>query len=154
MIRSRTRRSAFPLFEVLLVLGLIAMLAGVAVVGYTRVQGSANKNAAKALVASTAHAVKLYHMQMNSVPTTEEGLAALFTVPQDEKQAQLWRDGGGPFLEESRVPVDPWQQELKYEKVDAGLGDTAGPEFRVWSVGPDKADQTEDDIKSWNEAAN
>jgi len=147
-IRNRTNPAGFTLFEILMVLAILVVLGTVSVVAYQRIQVGANKKACKLLVDQTADGVELYYAAMMTYPETDEGLAALYTVPEEEEQAAKWRDGGGPFLTEGRIPRDPWGSELKYEKVER-TADSAGPEFHVWSIGPDKEDGSDDDIKSW-----
>jgi general secretion pathway protein G len=149
MMNSMKRRSGFTLIEVLLVVALLAVLATTAVLVYGRVQEGFNQDAAKQMVTETARAVDLYKVNMNTLPTTEEGLAALCQPPEDEAAKAKWR---GPYLKDGKIPVDPWGQELKYERPEAGLGEATGPAYKVWSTGPDKTDQTDDDIKSWNDA--
>lgn len=152
MKMSGKRRGGFTLIEVLLVIGLLALLGTVAVVGYTKIQAGSNIKAANLQVQDTARAVKLYYTTMNKYPETDPGLAALVNAPEDEKELQKWKSAG-PFIEDGRLPVDPWNNQLKYEKVEASLGGASGPEFHVWSMGPDGQDGTEDDIRSWQEAS-
>ncbi|MBS3820400.1 MAG: type II secretion system major pseudopilin GspG [Planctomycetes bacterium] len=133
---------AFTLIEVLLVIGILVVLAGVTVVVYRNIKPSADKKATLVLVSNTEDAVNLFHAALNRYPSEEEGLAILVEAPEDEDEAEAWKDGGGAFLKE--VPKDPWGQELKYESIEATDGGAAS--FRVYSVGPDKEEGTEDDI--------
>ena len=143
MNRTR-RRSGFTLIEVLLVIAILVVLGTVSVVAYSRIQSGANQKSAKLLVDRTVDAVQLYQTQMNRLPETEDGLAALTTPPEEEDLAEKWRSGGGPFLEGGTIPKDPWGNEIQYEKQEAEA--LTGPGFRVWSYGPDGQDGTEDDI--------
>jgi general secretion pathway protein G len=148
MMKQSSRRSAgFTLIEVLLVIAILLVLGTVSVVGYTKIRTKANKDAATILVRSTVDAFKRYQIQMGNVPDTETGFQGLITKPEDEKEAESW---AGPYLDPPKVPVDPWRNELKYEYFGESE-DTSRPAFRVWSLGPDKQDGTEDDISSWTE---
>ncbi len=151
MKRSQARRSAFTLIEVLLVIAILVVLGTVSVVGYTRIKQGTDKKTAKLLIDSTADAVRLYQLAMNELPETDTGLTALFQAPDEDDAKEKWVDGGGPFLKDSKIPIDSWQMELKYEKLDDAEG--TGPGFRVYSYGPDKAEGTDDDISSYTESS-
>ncbi len=140
----------FTLVEILLVILILGMLAGVfiAVVGPTR-QG-ARIDTTRLLVETTIPgALDRYDMNVGHYPSEEEGgLKALLTKPafQDEETANKWR---GPYL--SQEPKDAWGHELHYEVVDPATGGAVGAGYKVWSDGPDGQNGTEDDIKSWKE---
>lgn len=146
MRRDRARRTGFTLIEVLLVTAILVFLGTVAVVGYSRIKAGQDKKSAKLMVDQVASAVKIFQTQMNRLPTADKGLTELITAPDDDAQKKLWVDGGGPFLENSVIPKDPWGQEIKYKFIDAS-GDTP-QSFQVYSTGPDMQDGTDDDIKS------
>ena len=146
MKHSRAERMGFTLIEVLLVIAILVVLGTVSVVAYTGIRERAMKDASQAQVDQTAHAVKLYETALNKLPETDEGLNALITKPDDEKEAERW---GKPFLENAKIPVDPWGNELKYETLDNSDG--TGPGFRIFSYGPDRQEGTDDDISSYKE---
>lgn len=147
----RMNSRGFTLIEVMLVAGILVLLAAGGVVAYTKYQAKANHDIAQAMVSDTARAVELYQITVVSLPTTEEGLNALITPPADEKLAEKWKTVG-PFLKDGKIPADPWDNPLKYElmqtSADAVL---TGPAFHVWSMGPDKTDNTADDIRNWTD---
>jgi len=147
----RTTRKAFTLIEVLLVIGILVVLGTVSVVAYSRIKAGADRNAAKVLVDNTVHALGIYQASVGTYPDTEQGLQALLTAPEDEKLAEKWRNGGGPFLKDGKIPVDPWGNEVHYELVTATGTETEGPTVHVWSVGPNGQDGDDDDIRSWSE---
>jgi len=146
----RERRAGFTLVELLLVIGILVALAGVGVVAYSRIKAGTDKKTARLMVEDAVQAVKVYHAAMNRYPTDDEGFGALVNPPDEEREAQKWRDGGGPMLENGKVPVDPWGNELKYKKVEK-TQESTGPDFLVYSLGPDGQDGTDDDIKSYEE---
>jgi general secretion pathway protein G len=143
-------RRAFTLIELMLVIAILLVLGTVSVTAYMRVKAGADKNSAKLMVDGAVNAVRLYQIALSKYPTNDEGLQALITVPDDEKEAQKWRDGGGPFLTDARIPVDPWNNELKYA-VREGADSDLGPPYRVFSYGPDGQEGTDDDISSYEE---
>lgn len=150
MRRSFRRHAGFTLIEVLLVIGILLVLGTVSVVSYTRIKEGADKKATKLMVDDTVNAIRFFQAALNRYPTQDEGLQGLITAPEDEIEAQKWRDGGGPWLENGKIPVDPWGNELKYEPVE-DAGTVTGPPVHVWSLGPDKEDGTDDDIRNWSE---
>ncbi len=153
IIMQVSRQRGFTLIEVILVLTILALLAGLAVVAIPRIQESSNKKAAFVLVKGTCEAVDLYHTQMNRYPASDEGLKALVEAPSDEKLLEKWNNSSQPFLKDGVIPKDPWENELKYELVAGSEGASSGPAYHVWSAGPDMTDNTDDDIRSWTEAA-
>ena len=83
----------------------------------------------------------LFHLNV------QNGLTALIEKPDDEADAEKW---AGPDLKDAVIPVESWGNELKYEKIDRDEDDY-GPEFKVFSYGPDGDEGTDDDISSHKE---
>ncbi|MEC7429532.1 MAG: type II secretion system protein GspG, partial [Planctomycetota bacterium] len=84
-------------------------------------------------------ALKMYTVDMKIFPDTEDGLGALLKAPDDERRAKMW---DGPYLDEDKLPLDPWGNEYQYE-FDAANGDSKP---RIFSPGPDGETDTDDDI--------
>ena len=150
MIRARTIRRGFTLLELMLVLLILALLAGVGIVAFSGIQQKSEIKITRVKIQTDiAKALDLYRMDIGHYPTEAEGgLQALITKPQfeDESLAENW---AGPYLKEE--PKDAWGQPFNYEVVEDTGGDTTGPKYKVWSNGPDRQSNTDDDIKSWNE---
>lgn len=143
----------FTLVELMLVVGILLVIGSLAVVGYTRVKGGIDKDAALVLVKRTAEAVDIFYAAMNEYPDDNLGLQALIDPPDDVEEAQIWRDKGGPFLKERKIPKDPWRVELKYMRLEGD--DSSARQYRVYSFGPNKTDDngSDDDIPRWAEEA-
>ncbi len=148
MNRSRRSQAGFSLIEILIVLGLLLVLGTVGVTAFRKVQSSANKKAAKVTVESAEQAMELYLTTVGELPDTESGLQALITAPEDETLAAKW---DGPYLKDSKIPVDPWGSELRYELVESE-DEEGDASFKIWSIGPDKEDGTDDDIANTEDA--
>jgi general secretion pathway protein G len=115
---------------------------------------NADKDAARALVEQTCHAIDIYYIKMGVYPSSEDGLKALITPPADQRLRDKW-NATAPFLKDNKVPLDPWGHELKYELVQTtgGTGSTVvqtGPPYHVWSTGPSGQDGGDDNIRNWD----
>lgn len=145
-------RSGLSLLEVMIVLIILVGLMAIVGPRLLGTQKKADIRTAQVQIGNIASALKLYAADMKSFPTTEEGLELLITAPEDEAMARNW---SGPYLEDGKVPVDPWGSPLGYEygdleasgSSDPNSSDSATPEFPlIFSMGPDKQPGTSDDI--------
>lgn len=146
MKRSPNRsRRGLTLLELMIV--LIILVGLIALVG-PRLLGSQKKadiRTAQVQIGNLVSALKMYAVDMKTYPSTEEGLQLLVKGPDDEQLARNW---SGPYIEGSKLPIDPWGSEFQYEfSTEEG-----GSDFpRIFSMGPDKQAGTDDDIA--NQAA-
>ncbi len=137
----RQAAAAFTLIEMLVVIGIIVMLASLVVVNIGNIFGGSQKDIAKLFVTQSMQApLNAYRIHMGDFPSTAEGLQALITPPAN--RAERWR---GPYLQESKLPLDPWGEPYQYRY--PGVKNKNG--YDLWSKGPDKADGTDDDIGNW-----
>jgi general secretion pathway protein G len=118
----RGNRAGFTLIEILVVITVIAILAGMVSPMVFRNVGDAKVSAARAQIESFGLALDTYYLHNDYYPTTEEGLAALVTPPvgpsdrrtvgpSDRRNVSNWR---GPYLKKG-VPLDPWGNPYHYE---------------------------------------
>ena len=80
-------------------------------------------------------AITSYRDRVGQLPPD---LESLLKPPRNLPNGTNW---GGPYLSYERLPLDPWGGKFQYEVLDQSKGT-----FRVWSKGPDKRSNTEDDI--------
>lgn len=142
LLHRRSRRAAFTLFEILIVVALIALLAGVAITNVDRIFGQNQESIARIFVNETLKVpLTQYKIHMGSFPSTEEGLQALLTPP--AARADRWR---GPYLDTpgNRLPLDPWGNPYQYRY--PGVRNQDKPD--IWSWGPDGR-ESDDDIGNW-----
>jgi general secretion pathway protein G len=143
MRRKATR--AFTLLEILVVLAIIGLLAGLAISNIGGIFGGAQLTTASLFVKeSMKTSLTTYRIHLGDYPTTSEGIMALVTAPANK--ADRWR---GPYIEGGKVPLDPWGEPYQYRY--PGTKNKGG--YDLYSKGPDKADGTEDDIGNWDATA-
>jgi len=138
---SRRQRRALTLIEVLLVLAILVIIASLAVTAYGPMQRKAYIRAAEAQIKAFKTPLQAYYLDLNSYPTTQQGLEALRTPPGDLPNPAKWN---GPYLD-SEVPLDPWGRPYQYECPGRYNPDT----YDLWSLGPDGQSGTDDDIGNW-----
>ncbi|MGZ8143691.1 MAG: type II secretion system major pseudopilin GspG [Methylosarcina sp.] len=138
--RKNRAERGFTLLELLVVLGIISMLAGLVGPKVMKHMSDAKIKAAKVQIAELGQALEMYKLDMDKYPTSDQGLSALVESPEDAKR---WN---GPYLGKSKVPLDPWQQEYHY----ASPGEHG--KFDLFSFGADEKEGGEgedQDIVSW-----
>jgi general secretion pathway protein G len=128
----------FTLIELMVVVIIIAALAGMVLPRLLPASDSAKRKIARGDVANITVAIKLYRLHNDRYPTTDEGVDILL-APSTSKD---WKE---PFLD--RKPIDPWGRKYQYRY--PGTRNTAG--FDLWSMGPDGKDGTDDDVSNWQD---
>ncbi len=133
-------QQGFTLLELLVVLGIIALLAGIVGPQVMNHMGASKTKAARVQVEDLSAALDMYKLDVGRYPTSEQGLAALVEKPANSKR---WN---GPYLRKTKVPQDPWVQDYRY--VSPGQHGN----FDLSSYGADgkEGGEGEDqDINSW-----
>lgn len=129
------RRTGFTLMEVLLVLAILVIMGSLVGVYFAKAQKSAMQKSAQTQLSLFEDQLNLYHLDLNSYPSTAQGLAALRVRPADLANPQKW---AGPYAEKD-IPADPWDAPYQYESASAD-------QYRIWSAGPDRQSGSDDDI--------
>lgn len=102
-IRQRRARG-FTLIEIMVVVVIMGILASLVVPKLIARTGESKVAAAKVDIATVMQALKLYRLDNQRYPTTEQGLRALVEKPSTGPAANGWKAGG--YLE--KMPKDPW----------------------------------------------
>jgi len=148
-LKSRTRRG-FTLVEILLVVLILVMLAGVAIVAVGNTRERARIDLTGVKLKAIGRALDTYNLHMQRYPSEQDGgLKALLVKPAEEGEGTSASAWAGPYLEEN--PKDAWDHDFHYEVQDTSAGATGGPAFKLWSDGPDGQSGTADDIKNYKD---
>jgi len=99
----------FTLLELLVVMVIIGLLAGIVAPQYFAQIGKSNAKVARAQIESFGQALDQYRLDVGQYPSSEQGLLALRNAPQ---QAARWQ---GPYLKRD-VPEDPWGRAYVYKR--------------------------------------
>lgn len=91
----------FTLLELLVVIVIIGLLAGLVAPRYFDTVGKSKTKIAKAQIDSLDKALDQYRLEVGAFPTKEQGLDALVKPPAGVSKWQ------GPYLKKA-VPMDPW----------------------------------------------
>ncbi|PKM12836.1 MAG: type II secretion system protein GspG [Gammaproteobacteria bacterium HGW-Gammaproteobacteria-3] len=140
MKQQKRTQTGFTLLELLVVLGIIAMLAGIVGPQVMKHMGTSKTKAAKVQIEDLAASLDMYKLDVGRYPTTEQGLDALVEKPADVNR---WN---GPYLRKAKIPLDPWQQAYHY--VTPGEHGA----FDLYSLGNDEREGGEgeaQDINNW-----
>lgn len=138
------RSTGFTLIEIMVVVVILGILAALVVPKIMSRPDDAKVVAATHDISAVTQALKLYRLDNNSYPTTDQGLQALVQRPTAPPIPGNWKSGG--YLD--RLPKDPWGHE--YQFLNPGLRG----EIDVFSLGADGAAGGEGnnaDIGSWNQ---
>ncbi len=96
-------RQGFSLVELIVVMVIIAMLAGIVMLNTRRSLISARQNTAKAQIKTIVDAIDSFYAEQGRYPSNEEGLAIL---------AQTTPDLPEPYMKD--IPEDPWNRAYEY----------------------------------------
>jgi general secretion pathway protein G len=131
----------FTLLELLVVLLIIGLLAGYVGPRYFSQIGKSSTTAARAQVEAFDKAIDQYRIDIGNFPTSQEGLAALYSQPANQPK---W---AGPYLKKA-IPMDPWGRPYIYK-----IPGDNNRQFDIISYGKDGAPGgigEDADITSWN----
>ena len=126
-----------------MVIVILGILAALVVPRIIERPDEARAVAARADIASIMQALKLYRLDNQRYPSTEQGLAALVSTPLQAPVPPNWKPNG--YLE--RLPKDPWGKPYQY--LSPGLRG----EVDVFSFGADGqpgGSGIDADIGSWD----
>lgn len=115
----------FTLLEMMIVLVIIAVIAGLITVNVMGRPDEARATTTRSNITSINAALKMYRLDNGSYPTSEQGLKALVEKPTTAPVPGNWAQGG--YL--SAPPLDAWQKPYEYQ--------SDGMSFTIRSLGRD-----------------
>ena len=117
----------FTLIEIMVVVVIMGILAALVVPKLMGRTDDARIVAARQDIATVMQALKLYRLDNQRYPTTEQGLQALMTKPGAGPASDGWKAGG--YID--KLPKDPWGNPYQY------LSPGIKGELDVFSYGAD-----------------
>lgn len=134
----RHRNAGFSLLEMVIVLGIIAVIIGGAITVMGKVGDGAKLTRVRGDFNSIGASLRMYQTNAGRFPTTSQGLEALVKEPSGTPKPRMW------VKLADKVPVDPWEEPYGYKF--PGTHDSTT--FELISKGPDMTEGTDDDISS------
>lgn len=135
----RRKAQGFTLIEVMVVVVILAILAGVVAPKVFGNREQAQITKVKQDIRAMESALNMYRMHNFQYPTTEQGLESLVSQPSSEPAPKNWQQGG--YL--PRVPKDPWGEPYNY------LSPGTHGDFDLYSKGSPNSDESKK-IGNWN----
>ena len=126
--RSVSRRSAFTLLEVLVVVAIILVLASVATVAVLQIQSENKRDTAKINAMNLEKALKAYTIRNDGNP------------PQNIQDILRYVDGNDP-----NKLNDPWGQPYQIGSQDNGTGSV---NYYIFTVDPETGEQIRSDTRN------
>ena len=102
----------FSLIEILVVVLIISILAGVVGVSVYRHPAAAKKTAARMMIQNFESALKIYKVEQDRFATQEQGLEALCVKPSAPPVPENYPPEG--YLDSRKLPLDPWGKPYVY----------------------------------------
>jgi general secretion pathway protein G len=132
------QRKGFTFLEIMFVVVIIGILVSIVGPKLTGRSKKARVMATRATIKSLETALQTFEMNVGTFPTTEQGLEALIKCPSDVPE----EDWDSSYLR--IVPKDTFGQEFIYKCPGENNED-----YDLYSKGPDRSEDTEDDIVNW-----
>lgn len=141
--RKSHRTSGMTLIEIIVVITIIGIFAGLAGPGLFRWISGAKEKKTNVTLAGLKSVITQYHSDTTQYPAT---LQDLVTQPSDPK-IRVWR---GPYVDNPGKDLsDGWGQDLVYKRNPAGPGAGKRP-FELYSWGAEGEGSTKGQISVWD----
>ncbi|MCG3200263.1 MAG: Type II secretion system protein G [Gammaproteobacteria bacterium] len=142
ILRRQRHATGFTLIEVMVVVVILGILAAIVVPRIMSRPDEARVIKAQQDIRAVEAALSLFKLDNFEYPTTDQGLEALVSKPDNLAPGAKWKEGG--YLD--RLPKDPWGADYQY------LRPGTHGEYDLYSLGADRASGGEGisaDIGNW-----
>lgn len=139
---STAGQRGFTLIEIMVVVVILGILAGIVVPRLLDEPEKARRTKAQIQIRSFEEALASFKLDNSFFPSTEQGLQALVEKPTTGKIPNHYREKG--YIK--KIPLDPWENDYVY--LSPGIHD----DFDIISYGPDNAaggEGDDADVNSW-----
>ncbi len=143
MSNCKHNQKGFTLIEIMVVVVILGILAGIVVPRLLDEPEKARRIKAATQIRGFEEALGMFKLDNGFYPTTEQGLKALVNKPGSGRIPTRYKEGG--YMK--KLPRDPWEQPYIY------LAPGAHGDFDLFSYGPDGESGGEGDdadIANWN----
>lgn len=143
-MKSRKLQKGFSLIEVMVVLVIIGMLAGIIGPNVMKALGGSQEKKVRADFANIETALKMYKLHNFRFPTTEQGLEALVSKPTTSPEPKNYQSGG--YM--PKLPKDPWGTEYMY------ISPAEGKPYEIYTFGADAVrggEEENKDLSNWDD---
>ena len=143
MLKCKYNQKGFTLIEIMVVVVILGILAGIVIPRLLDEPEKARRIKAATQIRSFEEALGMFKLDNGFYPATEQGLKALVTKPGSGRIPTRYKEGG--YMK--KLPRDPWEQPYIF------LSPGAHGDFDLFSYGPDGESGGEGDdadIANWN----
>ena len=134
------RKRGFTLVELLVVLVILGLLAGLVGPQVMKHVGTSKSRTARLQIEELSAALEIYRLDLGAYPSREQGLAPLIEAPVGSAG---WN---GPYLRKALLPKDPWGRDYRYlQPGKHGAYDL----YSLGADGVDGGDGENADVVSW-----
>jgi general secretion pathway protein G len=124
LLRRGRNDAGYTLLELLVVMGILAVLTAIATPQLMGYFGKAKTQSVQIQIENIGTALEMYYMENGSYPSASVGLKALVEAT---PEAPRWN---GPYLKKAKNLMDPWGRPYQYN-FPGSNGD-----YEVFSLGP------------------
>src|SRR5215211_3520121 len=132
---TKIKQQGFTLLEIMLVVSIIVIILGGRSSIIKKTTGIAKSMRVQADIQAIKTQLQLYESMNGFFPSSEQGLQALVTQPQNDPRPTRW------YQLFKEMPKDPWGSDYIYRS--PGLKNPGG--YDLYSAGPDRQADTADD---------
>src|SRR6201987_3761676 len=134
-MKTKRKHQGFTLLEIMLVVSIIVIILGVAISKLGNTTAIAKSMRVQADIQAIKTQLQLYESMNGFYPSTEQGLQALVSQPQNDPRPTRW------YQLFKELPKDPWGSNYIYR--NPGQKNSGG--YDLYSAGPDRQPDTGDD---------